>query len=214
MPSTTGMSLCLRMSENGAMVESRANTERGAAIGAIVLVSIAAGCGGSLGAQGGERQPCHPNRTCNPGLTCASDVCVDLGGGGTGGTAGSRGGAAGVIGTAGTSGRGGVAGQGGSFECGSADRPSSLLPADILIVQDASGSMNQDTNNQTCANAGCGATSKWALMTPAINEVVFQTQTTVNWGLKLFADTDAMCGVAPNVRIACCSAGWHPPRVR
>jgi hypothetical protein len=49
----------------------------------------------------------------------------------------------------------------------------------------------------SCSN-GCGAMSKWALLTPALNQVVMQTQTTVNWGLKLFADTDSSCGVSPN----------------
>ena len=65
------------------------------------------------------------------------------------------------------------------------------------IVLDASGSMNQDVKNASCTG-GCGATSKWALMTPAINQVVMQTETEVNWGLKLFADTGGSCGVSPN----------------
>ena len=46
--------------------------------------------------------------------------------------------------------------------------PSSKLPPDILIVQDASGSMNQDSMNDA-ASGGCGADSKWALMIPALN---------------------------------------------
>ena len=94
-------------------------------------------------------------------------------------------------------GQGGLTGQGGGQECGAFDKPSSKLPPDILIVQDASGSMNQDKDNMTCMN-GCGAASKWALMIPAINQVVAETQGEVNWGLKLFADTDSTCGVSPN----------------
>lgn len=40
-------------------------------------------------AQGGERQACYPNGTCNAGLTCASSVCVALGAdAGLGGDAG------------------------------------------------------------------------------------------------------------------------------
>ncbi len=228
------------------MFTSRLKAELDVAIRALVLVSIAAGCGGELVAQGGERQPCFPNGTCNIGLTCASGVCVDLGGGGMGGTAasgrggaggtmgeagatgaagsgggagttatagntgaagsGGTGGAAGtgattgvggIIGTAGTSGRGGASGQGGVINCGSFERPTSVLPPNILLVQDASGSMNEDSMNASCTG-GCGANSKWALMTPAIIQVVSQTETTVNWGLKLFADTNNTCGVSPN----------------
>ena len=192
-----------------------------------MLVSIAAGCGGDLVAQGGERQPCYPNGTCNLGLTCASNVCVDLGGGGgmggtnaggAGGAAGTGGttgvgdsggstgaggiigpaGAGGIIGTAGTSSRGGASGQGGGVNCGSFERPTSVLAPDILLVQDASGSMNDDSTNTSCTG-GCGANSKWALMMPAITQVVSQTEATVNWGLKLYADMGgSQCGVAPN----------------
>ena len=43
----------------------------------IVLGSVVAACGRGSTAQGGERQRCYPNGTCNSGLTCASDVCVD-----------------------------------------------------------------------------------------------------------------------------------------
>jgi len=97
-----------------------------------------------------------------------------------------------------SSGQGGLTGNGGSMECGAREMPSSKLPPDILIVQDASGSMNQDAMNMSCPNPGCGAASKWALMIPAINTVVQDTQTEVNWGLKLFADMGGACGVAPN----------------
>lgn len=88
-------------------------------------------------AQGTERCPCFGNSTCNPGLTCASNTCVSLGGasggggqagtvgsggtggsskGGTGGTAGSGGTSAGGTGGATTGGSGG-SGTGGSGSC-------------------------------------------------------------------------------------------------
>ena len=95
-----------------------------------------------------------------------------------------------------SSGQGGLTGNGGGQECASYDRPSAKLPPDILIVQDASGSMNQDPTNATC-QGGCGAGSKWALMIPAINQVVMETQAEVNWGLKVFADMGGQCGVNP-----------------
>jgi hypothetical protein len=61
--------------------------------------------------------------------------------------------------------------------------------------------MNQDTANFSCTSPGCGANSKWALMTAAINQVVSQTETEVNWGLKLFADAGGACGVSLNVAV-------------
>ena len=75
-----------------------------------------------------------------------------------------------------SSGQGGLTGQGGGMQCGSVDRPSAKLPPDILIVLDASGSMNEDSANASCTG-GCGANSKWALLTPALNQVVMQTET-------------------------------------
>jgi len=96
-----------------------------------------------------------------------------------------------------SSGQGGLTGNGGGMECGSREMPSSKLPPDILIVLDASGSMDEDAMNMSCTG-GCGAMSKWALMTPAINTVVSQTEMDVNWGLKFFADMGTTCGVSPN----------------
>jgi hypothetical protein len=74
------------------------------------------------------------------------------------------------------------------------------LPPDILIIQDRSGSMNDDDTDTAC-KGGCGATSKWALITAALNNVIGQTDTTVNWGLKFFADADATCGVTATVAV-------------
>jgi len=79
---------------------------------------------------------------------------------------------------------------------------SSAVPPDILLLQDASGSMNQDTYNTQCPAPGCGATSKWSLMTTAIKQVVTQTETEVNWGLKMFADVGSTCGVSNSVAVA------------
>jgi hypothetical protein len=122
------------------------------------------------------------------------------------GSAGNSGnvGAAGVTGIGNfggtTSGQGGLTGQGGNMGCATFPKSSSKLPPDILIVLDASGSMNEDSTNTACGNQGCGATSKWALMTPAINMVVTDTQMDVNWGLKFFADSGS-CGVNNNAAV-------------
>jgi hypothetical protein len=123
---------------------------------------------------------------------------------GSGGSTGNmgRGGftLAGSSGT-GTGGLTGAAGSGSGTMCGETVRETSKLPPNILIVLDASGSMNQDSANATCGTGqmtGCGANSKWALLTPALNQVVTETQATVNWGLKLFADGSGQCSVNAN----------------
>jgi hypothetical protein len=102
-----------------------------------------------------------------------------------------------VGGGAAQNGHGAVTGM----NCREVMQPLAKLPPDILIIEDASGSMNNDITDTSCGNGGCGATSKWAQITPAINTVVGMTETTVNWGLKFFADTDATCGVGNGVAV-------------
>ena len=80
---------------------------------------------------------------------------------------------------------------------------------DILILLDRSGSMNDDVNNQMCrpdggvgAAMGCGASSKWAQVTPAIMQVVSETQADVNWGLKFFPDNSTnTCNVSTTAAV-------------
>ena len=83
--------------------------------------------------------------------------------------------------------------------CGEQIHEASKLPPDILIVLDRSGSMDNDVSDKGCNgnnSGGCGASSKWALMTPALKQVVAATDTGVNWGLKFFADAgNTSCGV-------------------
>src|SRR5947199_112552 len=89
-------------------------------------------------------------------------------------------------GSGGQGGAGGLSGHDGGTSCGSIERPSSNRLPDVLLLQDASGSMNNDINDLSCATGGCGPTSKWSLMTAAIKQVVTETETQVNWGLKFF----------------------------
>jgi hypothetical protein len=145
----------------------------------VALVSVLgcgfAGCGFAPAASGGT----------------AASSGTPLGSGASNGTGLVGGGAA-------QNGHGAVTGM----NCREVMQPLAKLPPDILIVLDASGSMNNDVSDSNCGgNNGCGATSKWAQMTPAINTVVGMTDTTVNWGLKFFADTDATCGVGNGVAV-------------
>ena len=114
---------------------------------------------------------------------------------GTGGASGQLGGAGGIgiFGAAGA-GVGGAAGAAGGQNCAQVIVPAPMVKTDILILLAASSSMNNDTTNTSCSG-GCGAGSKWALATAAINDVVTATDDHVNWGLKLFPDTDNVCGV-------------------
>jgi hypothetical protein len=60
--------------------------------------------------------------------------------------------------------------------------------------------MNDDVTGLSCTG-GCGATSKWAQMTPSILQVVSMTESEVDWGLKLFADLGTGCGIAPAITV-------------
>jgi hypothetical protein len=85
--------------------------------------------------------------------------------------------------------------------CASVSRSVHQLPADVLIVLDKSGSMRDDAQGNHCMGpAGCGAASKWALVTAALDQVVAMTDSTVNWGLKLFA-TGNGCGVSSTAEV-------------
>src|SRR5215471_6471464 len=92
-------------------------------------------------------------------------------------------------GTGGLGGHGISTGGGGNGEfgdaptCGQHTYGTQNLPGNVLIVQDKSGSMANDFNDQM----GCtGAMCKWPSMTTALNNVVMNTQGTVNWGITFF----------------------------
>jgi hypothetical protein len=158
---------------------------------------------------------CDSNRTGELGATGAAG----RGGVGDGGTAGTGG-----IGGSGTAGAGGIGGSatGGAVGGGAAggnndasiDAPTTptdaaCLPVEqavlgshpeILVLLDASGSMDNDIEENNC-DQGCGAKSKWALTVAAVNQVVSATSVNVSWGLKFFADKDAMCTVSAGVSV-------------
>jgi hypothetical protein len=126
----------------------------------------------------------------------ASGGHVGSGGSPSGGTVGSGGN--GFFG----SGGGGDVGFGMDANCGQTSVSVTPVPPDILIVQDRSLSMTDDTSDKACdggtmaGNGNCGATSKWALVTAALNQVVQQTETKVNWGLIFLGAEPTECGAA------------------
>ena len=124
---------------------------------------------------------------------CERGMLDSRGGGGGAGHPGPLG-----IGNGGGTGlSGGNTGIGGGMSCAAIDRPVAPAGLDVLVVVAASASMDWDaTNNQICSG-GCGATSKWAQAITAINTVVSQTQSTVDWGLELVPEDSAgLCTVA------------------
>jgi hypothetical protein len=129
------------------------------------------------------------------------------GGGGRGGGGGGAGHGGAGTGGAGSNGAGGDVGLGGAglaptadANCGQINNPLKVIPPDVLILQDKSTSMNDDSNDQTCTG-GCGARSKWSQLTVAVGQVVMNTQSVVNWGLKLFADGTNQCGETAAIQV-------------
>ena len=177
-------------------------------LGSCLVACSLGGCGFKLGTAGSA-----PTSGAG-GVDAGANV-------GSGGQAGSKG-SGGHVGTGGTIivGTGGLGdtGSGGDVgigvdaatpNCGQTSVSVMPLPPDILIVQDRSLSMTDDSNDQPCTggsaagDGNCGATSKWAQVTAALNQVVGQTQTTVNWGLIFFGDEVKSCvpGTTPDVAI-------------
>jgi hypothetical protein len=124
------------------------------------------------------------------------------GGGGSGGTTSTGSGGSGFFGSGGDGGDVGLGVDMAPATCGQSSVSVMPVPPDILIVQDRSLSMTDNSSDQACdggtiqGNGNCGATSKWAQVTVALNQVVSQTQTKVNWGLIWLGDEPAVCGAA------------------
>jgi hypothetical protein len=123
------------------------------------------------------------------------------------GTGGSTGSGGAVFGTGNSSGTGsggdvGITGSAGTQGCGQMNVGIMPIPPDILIVQDKSGSMNDDDNDNSC-KGGCGSNSKWSQVSAALTQVVTATDTTINWGIKFFSDNSACdASGAPAVTVA------------
>jgi len=168
------------------------------------MVCVLAGCGFKVA---------PPGQTGSGGSAGAGPSTASGGSPATGGAAGGGAGTSGA-GTGGTVVIGGLGGGLGSGTggdvgivkppptCGQTNVSVMPQPPDILIVQDRSLSMTDDSSGRPCTggsangNGNCGATSKWAQVVAAINQVVNQTQTTVNWWLMFLGDEATMCGAA------------------
>jgi hypothetical protein len=93
--------------------------------------------------------------------------------------------------------------------CGAKSKTATKLPPDVLIVLDRSNSMNNDVNDKMCTpdggigagTAGCGKTSKWAAVVPALTQVISETENDVNWGLKFFPNANNECTITSTVAV-------------
>jgi hypothetical protein len=99
--------------------------------------------------------------------------------------------------------------------CGAKSKMAAKLPPNILVLLDRSASMSNDISDKSCPvpDAGvfgggggdCGPSSKWAQILPALTQVISETESDVNWGLKFFPDNATnVCTVntTPEVAIA------------
>jgi hypothetical protein len=100
-------------------------------------------------------------------------------------------------------------GQGGSVpptedaNCGITSVSTTKQPADLLLVLDRSNSMSwQMTQDQPCPNGSTACTNRWKAITDAVGSVLPDTQETVFWGLKLFAQSQNGCDVSDGVDVA------------
>ncbi|MGA7742478.1 MAG: vWA domain-containing protein [Polyangia bacterium] len=90
--------------------------------------------------------------------------------------------------------------------CGITTNSLTQQPADLLLVLDRSGSMNDDiASNSSCtgANAPANCTARWPTMTTALNQVLAASPAGVEWGLKFFTSPGGgNCTVNPGVEVA------------
>ena len=117
----------------------------------VILVGAtvpAAACGGSKScAQGTEQCPCYGNGTCNPGLTCASNTCVSLGG------AGGASGGGGAIGGSNGGGSGGTSSAGAGGATGGSGGTSTGGSGGSCVANTSTDPMNCGACGHVCKNA-------------------------------------------------------------
>lgn len=152
--------------------------------------------------------------------SCSSNDTVGV----AGGSSGSHGGSAGapivkLDGSVGGGG-GGIGGSGtgpaptGDANCGIETSGTSREPADVLLVLDRSGSMNQSISedcycdpalatggSRACSDAA-NCVARWPSVTTAVNATLGATNE-INWGLKLFSSNGSNnCTVSNTVEVA------------
>ncbi|HKO92074.1 MAG TPA: vWA domain-containing protein [Polyangiaceae bacterium] len=80
-----------------------------------------------------------------------------------------------------------AAASGSEANCGLQTFAVARRPADMLLVLDRSGSMQESPDEDDDDDDDSG-TSKWDLTVPALNQVIRETDASVSWGMKLFPE--------------------------
>jgi Mg-chelatase subunit ChlD len=87
--------------------------------------------------------------------------------------------------------------------CGITSVSTSKQPADLILVLDRSNSMAWDmTKDEACPSGSTNCTTRWKAITDAVGAVLPDTQDSVYWGLKLFAQSPNGCDVSDGVDVA------------
>lgn len=157
------------------------------------------------------------------GLTavgCGSQDQLGAGGGGSG--VGGVGGNVVVKLDGSTSSQGGTSGTSGSLptgdaNCGSVTSNTEHMPADVLLVLDRSGSMNESMSeacycdrdlagrNPVCADSA-NCSTRWSVVTSALTATLSSTPD-IRWGLKLYTSGGSSCTVNPGVEVSVSATG-------
>jgi hypothetical protein len=81
-----------------------------------------------------------------------------------------------------------LAASGGDANCGLQTFAVARRPADVLLVLDRSGSMQETPDGDDDDDDDSTGPSKWDLTVPALTQVIRETDTGVSWGMKLFPE--------------------------
>ncbi|HXU81132.1 MAG TPA: vWA domain-containing protein [Polyangia bacterium] len=76
-------------------------------------------------------------------------------------------------------------------------------PAELMLVLDRSGSMNDPAGPMSTV-------SKWTDVTGALDETIMKTQSLVQWGLKSFPSSDMRCMVSDGVEVPSAAMNYAP----
>jgi hypothetical protein len=82
----------------------------------------------------------------------------------------------------------------GERNCGTETFELKPRPAELMLILDRSGSMNDPA-------APGSPTTKWADATSAIDETMMKTDQAIQWGMKAFPTNEVQCGVADGVEV-------------
>jgi hypothetical protein len=159
-------------------------------------------------------------------IACTTQARITSGAetGGTGGGGAHPGGSGGDDGTGARGGHGGSAGRNdvdadftfdphdggatssgdaGQMSCGFQKYELMRRPAELMLVLDRSGSMQEPAGPMSL-------TSKWTEATAALDETIMKTADRISWGLKMFPSTEVTCALADGIEVPPALDNYQP----